>query len=139
MVSTPGERTKLAVLGEVWPGVPWDRLLFSAKESVYKAWAPVVGTFLDFDGADVTFDPAAGTFTARLLVPGAAMVCGVGDELHGRFLVRGGLAVTAVTAPVSVDRRSQLERPNHERMPARRGPAGQAEIRAEGGCADAGG
>jgi 4'-phosphopantetheinyl transferase EntD len=25
----------------------WDRLLFSAKEAVYKAWFPLVGEWLD--------------------------------------------------------------------------------------------
>lgn len=96
LISIPRERAELAVLTDAWPGVPWDRLLFSTKESVYKAWAPLVGTFLDFTRADITVDAAAGTFAARLLVPGADAVCGAGGELHGRFLIRGGLVVTAV-------------------------------------------
>ena len=44
----------------------WDRLLFSAKESVYKAWFPLTGRWLGFEDADVTITPD-GTFTARLL------------------------------------------------------------------------
>jgi len=28
------------------PGPSWDRLLFSAKESVYKAWFPLTGRWL---------------------------------------------------------------------------------------------
>jgi 4'-phosphopantetheinyl transferase EntD len=79
--------------------VPWDRLLFSAKESVYKAWAPVTGQFLDFDSADVRFDPHTGTFTARLLVPGAELVAGPCGELRGRFAARDGLVVTAIARP----------------------------------------
>ena len=30
------------------PAVSWDRLLFSAKESVYKAWFPLTLRWLDF-------------------------------------------------------------------------------------------
>ena len=95
IVAVPGERAGLAVLAATWPGVPWDRLLFSAKESVYKAWAPLAGTFLDFDDVCVRIDAAAGTFAARLLVPGADAVAGPGGLLRGRFAVRDGLLVTA--------------------------------------------
>jgi 4'-phosphopantetheinyl transferase EntD len=96
LVSSPGERARLAALADAFPGVAWDRLLFSAKESVYKAWAPITGSFLDFLEADVTFDPAAGSFVARLLVPDPARVGGSWGELRGRFVVRDGLTVTAV-------------------------------------------
>jgi 4'-phosphopantetheinyl transferase EntD len=91
LVSLPPERARLTALATADRDVAWDRLLFSAKESVYKAWAPLVGSFLDFDGAEITFDPAAGAFLARLLVPGGPAV------LAGRFVVRDGLALTAVT------------------------------------------
>ena len=37
---------------------------------VYKAWFPLTRRWLDFEEALVTPDPEAGTFTARLLVPG---------------------------------------------------------------------
>ena len=62
------------------PGTCWDRLLFSAKESVYKAWFPLTRRWLGFEEADITIDPADGTFTARLLVP--APVAG-GSPLTG--------------------------------------------------------
>ena len=51
------------------PDVHWDRLLFSAKESVYKAWFPLTGKWLDFMEADIDIT-ADGTFHAALLVPG---------------------------------------------------------------------
>lgn len=106
IISIPRERAELTMLAETRPGVPWDRLLFSAKESVYKAWAPLAGTFLDFDGADIRIDWKAGTFAARLLVPGAEVVAGPAGELHGRFAVRDGLLVTAITRPACGDRRA---------------------------------
>ena len=97
IITLPRERAQLAVLAGAWPGVPWDRLLFSAKESVYKAWSPLTGTFLDFDDVCVRIDPKAGTFAARLLVPGADVVAGQAGEMRGRFAVRDGLLVTAIT------------------------------------------
>lgn len=96
LVSLPQERARLATIDGAVPGVAWDRLLFSAKESVYKAWAPVTGSWLDFDGADITIDPLAGTFVAILLCPGADLVGDARGELHGRFAVRANLLVTAI-------------------------------------------
>jgi 4'-phosphopantetheinyl transferase EntD len=96
LISLEKERAELAELATGWPGIPWARLLFSAKECVYKCWAPLTGTFLDFDGAHVRFDPPTTSFVARLLVPDAEMVAGPEGELHGRFAVRDGLVVTAI-------------------------------------------
>ncbi len=96
LISLPRERAGLAAIAAAAPGVCWDRLLFSAKEAVYKAWFPLTGAWLDFDGADISFDLAAGAFAACLLVPGltiAGQACG---ELTGRFVVRDNLMVTAV-------------------------------------------
>ena len=75
------------------PGPSWDRLLFSAKEAVYKAWFPLTRRRLDFDQASIAFDPRGG-FTARLLVPAPL------PEFSGRWLAARGLVVTAVTVPV---------------------------------------
>lgn len=73
--------------------IHWDRVFFSAKESVYKAWFPLACRFLDFDGATVRIDVVEGAFQARLLVsPPADMPA----ELSGRFLVSDGLIVTAI-------------------------------------------
>lgn len=81
------------------PGTHWDRLLFSAKESVYKAWYPHTGQRLGFEDAELRFDPAGGTFTARLLAPPPAWPPGrppLPRLLTGRWLVGNGLAVTTV-------------------------------------------
>jgi 4'-phosphopantetheinyl transferase EntD len=80
-------------------GVHWDRLIFSAKESVYKAWFPLTRRWLDFDEAAITLDPSSGTFSARLLVPppfvGGRSLTG----FDGRFLVQDGLVLTAIVLP----------------------------------------
>jgi 4'-phosphopantetheinyl transferase EntD len=60
-VSLPEERKRLGVLAAQQPEVCWDRLLFSAKESVYKAWYPLTGAWLDFEEASITFSPGANT------------------------------------------------------------------------------
>ena len=77
-------------------GPCWDRLLFSAKESVYKAWFPLTARWLGFPDASISISPADGTFAARLLVswPPAAGLSLPG--FTGRWLARDGLIVTAV-------------------------------------------
>lgn len=97
LVSSAEERAHLAELAAVRPDVHWDRALFSAKESVYKAWSPLTGRWLDFTEASVTFQPRQGAFFARLLVEGP-LVDGVGlTGLSGGFMVRNGLVLTATT------------------------------------------
>jgi 4'-phosphopantetheinyl transferase EntD len=95
MIALPRERARLAAAATV-PGVCWDRLLFSAKESVYKAWFPLTGTWLDFHDADIIVEPATATFAARLLVPGLTIAGRSCRELAGRFAVLDDLVVTAV-------------------------------------------
>ncbi|MBY8881214.1 4'-phosphopantetheinyl transferase family protein [Actinacidiphila acidipaludis] len=103
--STAAEREALAALTEESPGLHWGRLLFSAKETVYKAWYPFHRRMLGFNEAELTFtrDPDAddrGAYTARLLVPGPLLAEGVGpDVFSGRWLVRDGLLVTAIAVP----------------------------------------
>ena len=98
-VSLPGERARLRDLAAAAPGTCWDRLLFSAKESVYKAWFPLTGRWLGFEDADITVNLADGTFRARLRVTAPV----AGDSrlagFTGRWLARDGLIMTAVTVP----------------------------------------
>jgi 4'-phosphopantetheinyl transferase EntD len=101
-VTLPEERERLARLAAARPGIHWDRLLFSAKESVYKAWFPLTRRWLGFEEASIVFDPdprAPGSFDARLLVPGP-VVDGVKlPGFTGRWLVRDGLLFTAIAFP----------------------------------------
>jgi 4'-phosphopantetheinyl transferase EntD len=94
-VALPVEQQRLAKLAAEHPDTPWDRILFSAKESVYKAWFPLTGLWLDFHEAELDLSPD-GTFSARLLVPGPV----VGDRriegFDGRWAVRDGLLATAI-------------------------------------------
>ncbi|MFF5210872.1 4'-phosphopantetheinyl transferase [Streptosporangium sp. NPDC000396] len=87
-----------AALARLGGRIHWDRLLFSAKESVYKAWFPLARRWLDFEEALITLDPS-GTFTARLLVPGPHVAGQRLTGFAGRWLVADGLVVTAITLP----------------------------------------
>ncbi|MFF0836619.1 MULTISPECIES: 4'-phosphopantetheinyl transferase [unclassified Streptomyces] len=99
LITLPEERSVLERLGPAHPDVHWDRLLFSAKESVYKAWFPLTGRWLDFGQCAITPDPERGTFTAALKVPGP-VVGGVRvDRFDGQWRVHNGLTVTAVVIP----------------------------------------
>ncbi|OLR89632.1 4'-phosphopantetheinyl transferase family protein [Actinokineospora bangkokensis] len=96
VVALPDERTHLAELFAREPGVRWDKLLFAAKESTYKAWFPLTRRWLGFEEARLRFDPG-GTFTSELLVAGPE----VGGEritgFSGRWLSEGGFVVAAIT------------------------------------------
>lgn len=81
------------------PGVHWDRLLFSAKESVYKAWFPLVGRWLGFKEAVVTVDAFAETFAAQLVVSGPLLGGRRLAGFEGRWMVRDGFVLTAITLP----------------------------------------
>jgi 4'-phosphopantetheinyl transferase EntD len=104
VVSHAAERARLTALTNAEAGVCWDRLLFCAKESVYKAWFPLTGRWLGFEDADVTIEPD-GTFAARLLLAAPSAVPGVGPPLPtgfaGRWLVGGGLVLTAIAVPAA--------------------------------------
>ena len=66
-------------------GVCWGTVLFSAKESVFKAWFPLAGRRLGFDDALIHFDPLRGTFYARLLIPGPLVGGRRIEGFDGRF------------------------------------------------------
>jgi enterobactin synthetase component D / holo-[acyl-carrier protein] synthase len=96
-ISLPAERDELRVLAAAGGGVCWDRLLFSAKEALYKAWYPVARRPLWFTGARVSAGPGAGCFQATVLDGDRG-----GPVYHGRWLARGGLVLTAVAVPREV-------------------------------------
>jgi 4'-phosphopantetheinyl transferase EntD len=62
-----------------------DRLLFSAKEAVYKAWLPLVGEWLDHQEAEVVIDSYGRTFAAPLARDGLIVDGRQVRRLHGRW------------------------------------------------------
>ncbi|MFC9324577.1 4'-phosphopantetheinyl transferase [Kitasatospora sp. NPDC057015] len=91
-VTGASERAHLARLARRFPATAWDRLLFSAKESVYKTWYPLTGRRLEFEEAEVEFEPDGG-FTARILVPAPV------GEFTGRWLTGESHLLTAIVHP----------------------------------------
>ncbi|WP_316770084.1 4'-phosphopantetheinyl transferase family protein [Streptomyces sasae] len=103
-VLLPSEQERLGRLAAERPEVHWDRLLFSAKESVYKAWFPLTGKWLDFMEADIELFPEPGerprgTLRARLLVPGPTVGGRQLEVFEGRWGAGYGMLASAVVVP----------------------------------------
>src|ERR671915_1018161 len=90
------ERARLLALADVRPDLHWDRILFCAKEAVYKAWFPLTRRWLDFADVSITmqFD---GTFRARLRARGPRVVGVDLDGFSGRWAVGSGLVIAATS------------------------------------------
>lgn len=92
------ERAQLSALSRASHRLGWDRLFFSCKEAVYKAWYPLTGHWLDFSDVELVVDSAASQFRARVHVdvrrrdgrPAPAY-------FYGRYAANAQLIVTAVT------------------------------------------
>ncbi|MBR0955330.1 4'-phosphopantetheinyl transferase family protein [Bradyrhizobium canariense] len=83
-ISLPEER---AWIGAATPLLPWELLLFSAKESVFKVWYPLVGTMLGFRHARIEFDSARAGFRAMIHPDAPRAGRDEPSELGGRFCV----------------------------------------------------
>ena len=119
-VTGTAERQWLRPLLLARPEVSWDRLVFSAKESVYKAWFPLMRCWLGFDDVIVTVDAQAGTFHARLLVPGPYLAGAPLTGFTGRWQVAQGLMTTAISLPSQPHLSRQ---PHQPRQPQRSAPS----------------
>jgi len=114
VIASPQEQTEIRTLGG--SGLHWDRLLFSAKESVFKAWYGLAGQWLDFSECDILWGPEgdlesvgedlfAGIFIAHL----ARSWSSGGDNssreaknrFEGRFVFGKEHLATMVTVPAS--------------------------------------
>ncbi|MFF2079076.1 4'-phosphopantetheinyl transferase [Kitasatospora sp. NPDC058162] len=85
----PEELDLLAALDSERPGVAWDRVLFSAKESVFKAWFPLTRQWFDLRDCVISVDPAGGGFTAALRRGSAATATPTRRAILGRWAVGG--------------------------------------------------
>jgi 4'-phosphopantetheinyl transferase EntD len=76
--------------------VHWDTLLFSAKESMLKAWSPLVGSWPTFQQISVALDPIASTFSVDIV---GAQFRQKAEHLRccGRFVVGTEMVRTVVT------------------------------------------
>jgi 4'-phosphopantetheinyl transferase EntD len=115
-ITGPEEQVWLGELMRTAPAVHWDRLVFSAKEAVFKTWFPLAKRGLEFEDVIVTVDTVANVFHARLLIPGPLVNRHRLMALTGHWMVRDGLVLTAITLPCSRQlgpRRSPHGPPRH--------------------------
>jgi 4'-phosphopantetheinyl transferase EntD len=82
IVANPDE---LKMIRALPAGIHWDAVLFSAKESIYKAWFPSGGP-LGWEQVSVVFYPNTASFTTSEPI-----------GLTGRFLVTDSLVLTVAT------------------------------------------
>lgn len=93
-IATNGELRRLAAASPA--ALHLDRILFSAKESVFKAWSPCTDRRLGFKDCDIVFDTGTASFCARLAGRGPILAGRERAELQGRWCVADGVVVTAV-------------------------------------------
>lgn len=93
-ISSSAERSQLEKLAAA--GLEHGpTLLFSAKESVYKCYRPLVSRTLGYRDVEASLDPSRGTIAVRMLrrdQRGADLV----DALRGRFSCEGPFVATGV-------------------------------------------
>lgn len=93
-IAGPNERASLSDLHASQPAIPWRRLLFSAKEAVYKAWYPLSGRWLAATDIEIGLDAAQGRFrVTRLACIDIACRCEP-SSFVGSWLTEGGLLLT---------------------------------------------
>ncbi|MFE5026269.1 4'-phosphopantetheinyl transferase [Streptomyces sp. NPDC056656] len=116
MVVTSSELGQLAELTGRWPQVSWGRLLFSAKEAVFKAWYPLTLCPLDFLETEVELLPDSdvhtGTFVAAVMRPGPFAT------VSGRWRIAQGMIVTATSAGAITLSRTDTAITTHHQQPA---------------------
>ena len=97
LVLSAGEQQQASQLARACARIPWDTVMFSAKESALKAWAPLSGHFAGFKGVRLIVEPSErsatragehgsnnGTFSASL----------DGIPVAGRWSTEGALIRT---------------------------------------------
>lgn len=125
-ISLPSEREWISAVSED-PSIrelAFDKLLFCAKESVYKTWFPLTHQWLGFEDAHLSFNVerltsqsgisatdegsqvdasyASGTFEAHILIDSHPIDEGAPlRTLSGRWSIRNGLIVTGIVLPHS--------------------------------------
>jgi 4'-phosphopantetheinyl transferase EntD len=112
LVCSPEEIAALQILPG---GVPWwSTVVFSAKESVYKALWPSTRVFLEWSDVVVHLVPASSLFRARVRVPGQREP----KDVEGRFAlsplhVWTGLTLTPPGSPGSAARGTHAQEAPH--------------------------
>ncbi|MCW2131476.1 4'-phosphopantetheinyl transferase family protein [Arthrobacter sp. VKM Ac-2550] len=102
IICRPEEWSMIDALSRQEPSLPWSSVLFSAKESVYKAWYPLTGAWLDFDDVSVQIEHDPQTFQARLPAPASVGQASTIEELNGRWMATADLILTTAYVPSDI-------------------------------------
>lgn len=97
LLATICNPAELAELGATAESLVIAKLLFSAKESIYKCLWPITGTFIEFADMRVRLDPRRATFTATS--HGDPCTVQPAEELLGAYFQGDGLILTAAWLP----------------------------------------
>ena len=88
------ERARLSSWMQLRPHLHWDRIVFCAKEAVYKAWFPLTRRWLEFADVSVSLH-VNGSFRAQVSAPHPP-IAGVDlQSFGGQWRVDRGLIVAA--------------------------------------------
>ncbi len=79
----------------------YGRLIFSIKESIYKAWYPLMKCWLDFQQAAVILQPRTGQFWAEIIHPLASDLNGL-LAVEGKFLVTPSHFFSCISLPTKI-------------------------------------
>lgn len=97
LVCTPMELQHLEALAPP-PAADWLKIVFSAKESYYKAWFPLTRSPLDFTEVEIHLDPATSRFTIEVDARRAS-VAPWSATASGTFRMNQDFVATGVVVP----------------------------------------
>lgn len=98
-IASERETRHLRQLSSASPGIAWSTALFSAKESVFKAWSPITNEWLGFLDVQIQLDPRARTFEADLGLRHLQQNGRSTAKLQGSFALYNNRIHTAVIWP----------------------------------------
>src|SRR5437879_4581490 len=100
LIATKNERDRISSSPT---GIAWDRLLFSCKESTFKAWFPVTRQWLDFHDVEIVFDAGSSLFFPRLMLQEGTIPPSWLSNIAGRYALCSELLITALTFTTAKD------------------------------------
>lgn len=101
LIASPDELKAASTLAAAYPALPWLTLLFSAKESIYKAWFPLTKTWLGFDECSVYLNARDLTFVGELRGRGLRTDITWLRSFTGKWAATDSHLFTAVVVPHS--------------------------------------
>ncbi|WP_338784223.1 4'-phosphopantetheinyl transferase superfamily protein [Streptomyces sp. DG1A-41] len=97
LITTEEERAWISEFESEHPDVSWARLVFTAKESLFKAWFSVTRQPLGLGEIVVEVNPLSGEFHARTSASPGRGHGALLNRWSGRWMARNGLLVAAVS------------------------------------------